>query len=321
MKTFFWLVKREFWEHKGGFVTAPLVAGAIGFLLNAMLIAFGEGHYAGANFHTNFSAAYDSADLAKAGVVVDGLLYGVTLMILIVTAIVVFFYCLGSLYDDRRDRSVLFWKSLPLSDTTTVLSKLASAVIFAPAIAVVVGVVVGLALTIMFVGVASLHGLSAWPLLMQAHPFKVTLNLILLIPLYALWALPTAGWLMLCSAFARSKPFLWAIALPVGTGVLVSWWGLMIGDSGVSRWFWPNVVGRMLGGLIPAGWVNSTSRVVHSSDIDLALHQGDPAAALDQIGLAFHYSAVTNPSLYVGVLAGAAMIAGAIWFRRWRDDS
>ncbi|GAE49902.1 membrane protein [Xanthomonas arboricola pv. pruni str. MAFF 311562] len=63
-----------------------------------------------------------------------------------VLAFVVFFYSLGSLYDDRRDRSVLFWKSLPVSDVQTVLSKAAWALLLAPLIAIVIGVLVGLAL-------------------------------------------------------------------------------------------------------------------------------------------------------------------------------
>ena len=53
---------------------------------------------------------------------------------------VVFFYCLGSLYDERKDRSVLFWKSLPVSDRDTVLSKALSALVVAPTLAIAVGI-------------------------------------------------------------------------------------------------------------------------------------------------------------------------------------
>src|SRR5437867_8784109 len=45
-------------------------------------------------------------------------------MMLIFTAFIVgVFYCLDSLHGERRDRSILFWKSLPVSDLTTLLSK------------------------------------------------------------------------------------------------------------------------------------------------------------------------------------------------------
>ena len=36
------LLRREFWEHKGGFLWAPLVAGAISLLLTIMAIVIGE---------------------------------------------------------------------------------------------------------------------------------------------------------------------------------------------------------------------------------------------------------------------------------------
>lgn len=320
MKTFYWLVKREFWEHKGGFFWAPVVTGIVFLALNIMGIVLGEVFgrrnnwgmfkYGGMDMHATMSVQ----DMNNAGAVMDISLYAIAGIVLCVTAIVVFFYCLGALYDDRRDRSVLFWKSLPLSDTSTVLSKVASAALLAPAIAVVVGVIVGLAMSFLFAVVASMHGVGLWGLLMAAHPIRVVLNMILLIPLYAIWALPTVGWLLLCSSWARSKPFLWAIALPVGAGVIVSWFGLM-GIAGLSsEWFWKNVVGRLLGSLAPGGWISNASQL---SGVD----RDDPASLVNSMGLAYHYSALASPSLWIGAVAGAAMIAGAIWFRRWRDDS
>lgn len=318
MKTFYWLVKREYWEHKGGFFTAPLVAGIIALVLNAMAIVaaevFGRRAMSDTHFHSNFERAFDQSDMAQAGAVLDVTLYGVAIIILAVTAIVVFFYALGALYDDRRDRSILFWKSLPLSDTTTVLSKVASAALLAPAISIVIGVVCGLLLMIIVAIAGTFHGVNMWTLLMEAHPFRVIFNMVLLIPLYALWALPTLGWLLLCSAWARSKPFLWAIALPLGAGVIVSWFGLM-GFAGLSSsWFWKNIVGRMLGSLLPGGWINTTSPLVIPGP-------DDPAGILQSLSLSYHYSALGNPSIWIGAVAGVVMIGGAVWFRRWRDDS
>jgi ABC-2 type transport system permease protein len=322
MKTFYWLVKREFWEHKGGFFWAPVVTGIVFLVLNTMGIILGEvfgrrSNWGGFKYNGDLhfqGSNISPEDLHNAGAGIDIMLYAIAGIVLAVTAIVVFFYCLGALYDDRRDRSVLFWKSLPLSDTSTVLSKVVSAILLAPAIAVVVGVIVGLALAILVAIVATMHGIGVWSLLMEAHPFRVVLNLVLLIPLYAIWALPTIGWLLLCSSWARGKPFLWAIALPVGAGVIVSWFGLMGMAGQPSGWFWKNVVGRLLGSLIPGGWVgNASPLVVPSHD--------DPAAVLEALDLSYHYSALASPSLWIGAAAGVAMIAGAIWFRRWRDDS
>ena len=66
-------------------------------------------------------------------------------------------------------------------------------------------------------------------------------------PVYALWALPTVGWLLLCSSWARSKPFLWAIMIPVFAGILIGWFGLMHLSTWTSQpWYWKNIAGRML---------------------------------------------------------------------------
>lgn len=320
MKTFYWLVKREFWEHKGGFFWTPLITGIVFMILNTMGLVAGEvfgrstkwGSFRFNDMH--LQGGMDLQQLQDAGAAVDMMLYAVAAIVLAVTAIVVFFYCLGALYDDRRDRSILFWKSLPISDTSTVLSKVASAAIVAPVIAVVVGVLVGLCLAILVAIVGAMHGLSVWSLLVQAHPLRVVLNVVLLIPLYAIWALPTIGWLLLCSAWARGKPFLWAIALPLGAGVIVSWFGLM-GMAGLeSRWFWKNIVGRLLGSLAPGGWVGNASPL-SLSGVD------HPTEVLDSLDLAYHYSALASPSAWIGAAAGVAMIAAAIGFRRWRDDS
>jgi ABC-2 type transport system permease protein len=320
MKTFYWLVKREFWEHKGGFFWAPVISGIVFLAINLMGIAVGEmfgsnGRMGGFHFDDmHLQGGMSLEDLRNAGAAIDIMLYAVAGIILAVAAIVIFFYCLGALYDDRRDRSILFWKSLPVSDTSTVLSKVASAAVLAPVIAIVVGVIVGLCLALVVAIVGQIHGLSVWRLLMEAHPVGVVLKMVLLIPLYAIWALPTIGWLLLCSAWARSKPFLWAIALPLGAGVIVSWFNLMGAAGMESSWFWKNIVGRLLGSLAPGGWVTKSSTLVVSG-------HDNPAALLNSLDLAYHYSALANPSAWIGALAGAAMIAGAIWFRRWRDDS
>ncbi|MBB3228888.1 ABC-2 type transport system permease protein [Luteibacter sp. Sphag1AF] len=326
MKTFYWLVKREYWENRGGFFRAPLITAIVFLVLNFMAIVLGEvlGRSRGLHFNTASDAMgsslsnplgnLDNKDLSQVGAVLDMTLYGFTTFIVCVTAIVVFFYCLGALYDDRRDRSFLFWKSLPISDTNTVLSKVASAAILAPVISVVIGVVGGLILLLMGVIAALFHGINVWQVLLEAHPLRVAFNMVCLIPLYALWALPTIGWLMLCSAWARSKPFLWAIALPLGSAVVVQWFGLMGLFNLPAAWFWTNVPGRLLMSLIPGGWLRDTSSI---GNVD----KHDISGALDSVGLSFHYSVLGSPNIWIGAAVGAVMIGAAIWFRRWREEA
>src|SRR5688500_3753928 len=55
--------------------------------------------------------------------------------IMLTTLIIAFFYGLDALHGERRDRSILFWKSLPVSDRTPVLSKVLVMMAVLPGIA------------------------------------------------------------------------------------------------------------------------------------------------------------------------------------------
>ncbi|KRE90582.1 hypothetical protein ASG87_18690 [Frateuria sp. Soil773] len=318
MKTFYWLVKREFWEHRGGFLWAPLITGGVFLLLNLMGLVAGEMFGTQHGIHSLLSNGHflDHAlspdEIDKAGRVMDVVMYSTTFIISIVLGFVVFFYCLGALYDDRRDRSLLFWKSLPLSDSATVLSKVVAGTLLAPLIAVVCGVVTGIAMLLMFAIALSFHGTGVWHLLAYAHPFRVIANLVGTIPLYALWALPSVGWLMLCSAWARSKPFLWAAVLPVAVGITLGWFNLLGTRLVGSGWYWSHVCGRILLSVFPGSWLGAN----HYESVG-----NDSAHALDALNLANAYGVAGSPGFWVGAAFGLALLAGAIWLRRWRDDN
>ncbi|OZB58892.1 MAG: hypothetical protein B7X39_15400 [Lysobacterales bacterium 14-68-21] len=321
MKTFLWLVKREFWEHRGGFLWAPVITGGVFLLLNLMGIITAEviGARHGISFGAsgelrNVMSQMDAGDMSKVGMALDVAMYSSMAIITVVLGFVVFFYCLGALYDDRRDRSILFWKSLPISDTSTVLSKVVSATVLAPTIAVAVGILAGMAQLVMVAITLSFHGINVWQLLTLAHPFRVMGNLLGYIPVYVLWALPSAGWLLLCSAWARTKPFLWAVVLPVASGLLISWFGIMGLFNLPTSWFWREVVVRGLFSVFPGGSFTATNGTAHTLTIN-----GE--SGLDVLNLGHSWAAIGTLNLWIGVAVGAALIAGAIWFRRWSDDS
>jgi ABC-2 type transport system permease protein len=318
-KTMYWLVKREFWEHRGGFFWAPIITGGVFLLLNIMGIIAAE--VIGAQHNINFGASgglrhviadMDTGDLSKVGFTLDMAMYSAMGLLIVVLGFVVFFYCLGALYDDRRDRSILFWKSLPISDTSTVLSKIISATMLAPIVAVVTGIIIGMLQLLILAVTLSFHGVNVWQLLLLAHPFRVMVNLIGYIPLYVLWALPSVGWLLLCSAWARNKPFLWAVALPVATGLLVSWFGIMGLFDLPTTWFWKNIVQRGLFSVFPG----TGSVFGHQDGIAVTGNQG-----MDFMDLGNTYQLLASTNLWIGVVVGLGLLAGAIWFRRWRDDS
>jgi ABC-2 type transport system permease protein len=312
----FWLVKREFWEHRGGFFWAPLVTGGVFLLLNIMGIITAE--VIGARHGISIGASgklrdvisqMDAGDMSQVGMALDMAMYSSMALIFVVLGFVVFFYCLGAIYDERRDRSILFWKSLPLSDTETVLSKVISATLVAPVIATLAGIAAGILQLLLVAVTLSFHGINVWQLLMLAHPVRVTLNMIGHIPLYLLWALPSVGWLMACSAWARTKPFLWAIALPVATGLLVTWFGIMGLFNLSAGWFWQNIVARALFSAFPGASLIASDGVIHTGNNNL-----------DFMNLGNTYQLLGSVNLWIGVAAGAALIAAAIWFRRQRDE-
>ena len=322
MKTFYWLLKREYWENRGQLLWTPVITGAVFVLINIMGIIAGEVIRGRNNIHIGTFDLPDVSQinpefLSRVGLALDASMYMIAGTLLTITAIVMFFYCLGALYDDRKDRSILLWKSLPISDRDTVLSKLTTALIVAPLIACVTGIVIAWVIMFVFAGTASLHGISTFQLLLTSHPLRVAANLTLSIPVYVLWALPTAGWLLLCSAWAKSRPFLWAILLPIGTGAVIGWLRLMGLFDGFTIWFWRHVVPRLLLGLFPGGWLPENIRAgMH----DGSIHMNTPDQALSLISLERTYSMLATPELWIGAAAGAVMIFGAIWLRRWRTE-
>jgi ABC-2 type transport system permease protein len=329
-RTFQMLLKREFWEHKGGFLWTPLIAGAVFLLFNLMAGGVGEMMLSKVDPSKTIQVdgkemridmlnlgvltdKLDPKDMAELGQVVNIGLYAAASWAFIVFAFVVFFYCLGSLYDERKDRSVLFWKSLPVSDAQTVLSKVVSAVMVAPTLAVFAGVVTMLGFMLVASIFILLHGGNPFTLLFGlGDPLTVIGHLIAAIPVYALWALPTVGWLMLCSAWAKSKPFLWAIMIPLFAGIFVTWFDVMNLFNLESSWFWQHIVVRSLLSAVPGAWVNAAEFNFvkgHTSDVMTQL-----------VNLKTLYSPLLTPQLWIGVVAGAAMIYGAIRLRRWRDE-
>jgi ABC-2 type transport system permease protein len=311
------LLRREFWEHKGGFFWAPIWAGGISLLLTTMALIFGEvaARRSGKTTINGLDLSLLTEKMSPEDVrhLADGIsMSTATAMFwpMLVLGFVVFFYCLGSLFDERKDRSVLFWKSLPVSDRDTVLSKAISALLVAPAIATGVGVACMIAFLLLLSLFVVIH--HGNPFMLLWSPGNLLFNAgvaIAAIPIYALWALPSVGWLLLCSAWSKSKPFLWAIMIPVFAGVFISWFDLMNSFDLSSGWFWKNVVAHLLGGVFPGSWV-----MVMDMKLTNLRHFPDMNVIRSM------YSVMATPQLWIGAAAGVAMITAAIRLRRWRDE-
>jgi ABC-2 type transport system permease protein len=308
------LLRREFWEHKGGFFWAPLIAGGIA-LLFTVLASVGL-TIAKRRSGNDFEVSVDDPErIAKLlGGVGDGALFGGIALALVVLGFVVFFYALGCLYDDRKDRSVLFWKSLPVSDAGTVGSKLAWALGLAPMLAVAIGIAFGIAFWVVAALTTTVNGVpGASGVFMHSHPFRVIGNVLAMIPLYTLWALPAVGWLMLCSAAARTKPFLWAVMIPVLGCALVSFANVVLGLGYDVGPLWYAVAYRSLLSVFPATWLPrldsvSADRVQEPNDLSLLVNAAD------------NWALAGSADLWIGVVVGVLMILAAVRLRRWRDE-
>ncbi len=321
-----WLLKREYWENRGGFLYAPLIAGIASLLMSAVGIGLGlfalhraarDGglHVDGEDVNINgldlalLTQKISAKDMADLGNGLDLTLLLSSTWPFLVLAFVVFFYCLGALYDDRRDRSILFWKSLPLSDTQTVLSKVISALIIAPLVATLAAVATMFGFLLIISIVAVTHGGSPTTLIWgPASPVSLSAGLLAAIPVYALWALPTAGWLLLCSAWAKSKPFLWAVMLPLFAGIIVSTTKLMHLFDMTTGWFWQHIVARLLLGTVPG-----VDLVYRLSANDKAKNVESLAALMSP---AEQLKTLAMPDLWIGAAFGVAFIILAIRLRK-----
>ena len=200
----YWSVRRELWENRSIYI-APLVAAAVilfGFLIsmihlpNKMRATLALDP---ANQHEALAEPYDAA---------AGLLMGTALLVGV-------FYCLDALHGERRDRSILFWKSLPVSDLTTVLSKASIPLMVLPLFTFAITVVTQWIMLLLSTVVLLMSGVSAATLWTRLSLFQMSLLLFYhLLTVHVLWHAPIYGWLLLVSGWARRAAFLWA-ALPL----------------------------------------------------------------------------------------------------------
>ena len=322
-----WLLRREFWEHKGSMFWAPLIVGSLlvvllGCTITWGIMAHGIPAHVAVNGHTLPKAGLDHLLPAETKMMVamiaSGMYMGAAAPLFAILTGVVFFYCLGALYDERRDRSILFWKSLPVSDPMTVVSKAVMAMVVAPAITLVLAIVASLALLFVACMALSTQGLNLFTSLLASSDLYLSpLRLVALLPVYVVWALPTVGWLILVSSWAKSKPFLWAVGVPVVALVIIKWINAALenfsGQTLLLSHYASDVVARILGGIVPGIWFTfqpGLQRGMHPSP-----------NGFDMGGLVSQsYLSLAGIDAWIGVAMGVAMLYAAIRMRRWRDE-
>jgi len=317
------LLKREYWEHRGGFLWAPIwITGAI-LILTVLGIISAEVFRSNAHVQIGFSLdelrrSISAEDIAKAA-------NGLDLVQLVFVGVasvglffVTFFYLLGALYDDRRDRSVLFWKSLPISDTETVASKALTAMLVMPLIVLAVATLAYVAFLVLVSVWIGAHGLNPLPAVLGSHPIGMLLRLIAIVPVTALWALPTVGWLLFWSAYVRSKPFLWAVLLPVVALIANAWLGALGAPHFGGNLHLASILGRLLFSVMPGSWAGADGISIGNEHVTFNMNDDHVVSSLDPSHI---YGLLATPNLWIGVVGGLVLLFCAVQLRQRRVET
>jgi ABC-2 type transport system permease protein len=281
----YWSVVRELWENRSIYMGPLIVAGVIllGFWLNV--------------FHlpAKIRAAM-AIDPDQVGEIIAMPYSFSGVFVMFAAFLVAIFYCLDALHGERRDRSILFWKSLPVSDLTAVLAKALIPLAVLPAVTFITVVALQIIMRVLSSIVLAMHGIGASVVWNQAPFFQMTAVLLYALVTISLWYAPIYAWLLLVSAWARRNTFLWAIFPPLAL--------CFVEYIAFHSTHFAHALGDRFNSIGPA------------FDLGLPSSEGSPIVPLSALAPGKFLS---TPGLWVGLLVAAAFLAGAIQLRRYRQ--
>jgi ABC-2 type transport system permease protein len=282
----YWSIRRELWENRSLYL-APLIAGAVivlGYLVSLVAMPRSMSGMA----HGMAPRAALAMPYAHTAWLMEltGLLVGV-------------FYCLDALHGERRDRSILFWKSLPVSDGTTVLAKACIPLVVLQVIVLVETIVLQWIVLLLNMAGTAAAGESVGELWRQLPFFQVQIGQLYFMAVIVLWHAPIYAWLLLVSGWAKRTTFLWAflpwLALAVFERIAFHSWHLAV------------LLGhRMFGGADKS----FTFRPADGSVVDPHFI---PLAALTPGRF------LSTPGLWIGLACAAIFLGAAVRLRRYRE--
>jgi ABC-2 type transport system permease protein len=293
----YWSVRRELWENHSTYI-APLSVAAV------YLLGFGISVIWLPNNMREAWMPHTMREMAalKAPDTLIGLAMPYThaaMLIGLIAFLAGIFYSLDALHGERRDRSVLFWKSLPVSDLTTVLSKAAIPLVVLPLIAFAVTILLQQIMRLLSITVLVVNGGSAAALWTRLPLSEMELVALYSAIVLVLWHAPIYCWFLLVSGWARRAAFLWAVLpwLAIAAMENIAFHTSFLGTQ---------LYGRLLG--------------FSGAAFDLKDKNGVPIDAhfipLAQLAPGRFFS---NPSLWLGLVFAAACLVAAVRMRRYRD--
>jgi ABC-2 type transport system permease protein len=298
------LIRREIWEHRAIYVTPVSIAVIVSLLaLTGMVTvsAFDE--------HVNmalFTASSVAGDAERATALTVFFL-GTSSVFLFALAILTTFYTLDSLYAERKDKSILFWRSLPITDAETVVSKLLTAVFVLPLVTVATIVVTNLVNLLITTVWVLIRGGDAMHLIWGSAPlFDNWLAALIITLASAIWMSPLIGWFLFVSAFSKRSPLLMAF-MPLIIIPIIEYMFFR------SKIFATAVFGR--GEMLP---------LFREMDLKLFFDEERMRVSEEAVGLLTHLDVgrfVLSPSVWAGVVVCGLFVTAAIYVRRYRDES
>lgn len=285
-RPFLWSVRREVWENRS-ISLAPLGVAAL------VLFGFTVSAFVRLPARVRDLATLDAH--RQHAVLAQPYGFGAS-AILFASFVVALFYCVDALYGERRDRTILFWKSLPVSDRTTVLAKVAVACGVVPAVACAVALATQLLMLAASTLALTASGVGAGAYWSRLPLLGMPVVMVYGLAAHVLWFAPLYAWLLFVSGWARRTPILWAVLPPVGVMAMEH---LLFGSRSVSMW-----VGYRFNGALREAFVPEAQKKGAVLD---QLSQMDPVRFLGSAGL------------WTGLAIAAGLIVLAVRLRRYRE--
>jgi len=298
------LIKREIWEHRSLYVT-PGVIGLIMVLTLLTAFVFASGYQEIVDI--GIVGAQNLAAESHRRAALLAVMLGNTAPFLLGSAVLTVFYCLDCLYAERKNKSILFWRSLPITDAETVISKFLTAAVAIPLIAFAVVVVTHLLILFMTGVFVSHEGGSSMLLIWKSAPFfDAWAGLLIIMILLPIWFSPFIGWFLFVSAWTKRSPLLMAF-LPLIIVPTVEYWVFrthLVGDAMQSRF--------------------TRLPIFKNIDPQTLFDEKDFLASADAVNLLGFIDIggfLASPHMWAGLFACGLFMTGAIYVRRYRDES
>jgi ABC-2 type transport system permease protein len=284
-----WSVRRELWENRSIYIAPAVVAAVV-----LLSIVYGVARHPQALV---MLAAMDPENRPNVMSIPFSVAAG---LVMVTSGLVAVFYCLDALYGERKDRSILFWKSLPVSDTTTVAAKMLIPMVVLPAVTFVVIVATHLLMMVLGSLLMAVHGVGAGLLWRELPLVRIDLIMLYGVVVTALWYAPVYAWLLLISSWAKRATLLWAL-LPVFGVCIVE--KLAVGSDYVFQM----LKYRVHGFFVPAfGMEPHQSGDAHHVHSTIRLAQLTPGTFL------------ATPGLWDGLVLALVLLIVVVRMRRYR---